>query len=79
MNKLLPGRRRPQGPASRVWLLLTGLCVLLLFSPANGEEEEPPTPLAGEAFDTEVMGEPVKVPHVIARTSPPRALSAVSS
>jgi hypothetical protein len=51
MNKL---------PLAR-FALLAGLCVLLLNSPAHGEEEEPPTPLAGEQFDTEVMGEPVTV------------------
>jgi hypothetical protein len=51
MNKL---------PSAR-FALLAGLCVLLLSSPAHGEEEEPPTPLAGEQFDTEVMGEPVTV------------------
>jgi hypothetical protein len=34
----------------------------LLFSTRPGwAEEEKPTPLAGEAFDTEVLGEPVQV------------------
>ena len=45
-------------------LLLSTTCVAacLLFPTSPGwAEEEKPTPLAGEAFDTEVLGEPVQV------------------
>ena len=40
---------------------LTAALMCVLISPTYAEEEETPTPLAGEEFDTEVMGEPVKV------------------
>ena len=46
----------------KLLILLTCLCVLAVTSPVFAEEEEAPTPLAGEEFDTEVLGEPVKVP-----------------
>jgi len=46
--------------------LLATICLVLFVSPVLAEEKnaegETPTPLAGEEFDTEVMGEPVKVP-----------------
>jgi len=64
MNKLLfPGQlatNRLQLPLAHVAFLIA-VVVFVLNSPAYGQEEETPTPLAGEEFDTEVMGEPVKV------------------
>ncbi|HZH49664.1 MAG TPA: hypothetical protein VFD86_07825, partial [Nitrospira sp.] len=44
-----------------ILFIASALCVPLLIPCAYGEEEKS-TPLAGEEFDTEVMGEPVKVP-----------------
>jgi len=41
--------------------IASALCVPLVVPCAYGDEEKS-TPLAGEEFDTEVMGEPVKVP-----------------
>ena len=42
-------------------IALCVLCGLSLTLPANAEEKEPATPLAGEPFKTEVFGEPVTV------------------
>ena len=64
MNKLLFLDQHAAGrlplPLALV-AFLTAVFVFVLISPAYGQEEETPTPLAGEEFDTEVMGEPVKV------------------
>jgi hypothetical protein len=42
-------------------IVLCALCGFSLTPPANAEEKGPATPLAGEPFKTEVLGEPVTV------------------
>jgi hypothetical protein len=60
--KLSPKPTANMGKYALLLLFIaSALCVPLLIPCAYGEEEKS-TPLAGEEFDTEVMGEPVKVP-----------------